>query len=220
MDLTFPPTDRDGVLRSALICGVLVGFSIAFADRPLATWSHAHLHGMFLFVWMTRIVEPVPDLALAGLAGYAIARLAGWRPGPVGQTLLAFCLATLLALALKDRIKYLCGRTWPETWTGANPSWIADGIFAWEPFHPGEGWRSFPSGHTTLIAAPMSVLWCRLRLHRARWLVPVPVILVAAGLIGADYHWLSDVIAGAFLGTAAGLGTIALLRGPFNADGA
>ena len=31
------------------------------------------------------------------------------------------------------------------------------------PFHGGQGWASFPSGHTTLATAPMAVLMIRLR---------------------------------------------------------
>jgi membrane-associated phospholipid phosphatase len=196
-------------LWAVLLCIVMVALSIAGLDRAVSTWSHADFHGLVGFIWLTRIVDPVPPLAALGLAGAGLAALAGWRPGRWGRVLIACCLATLVALAIKDQLKFAFGRTWPETWTNNNPSWIGNGVFGFQPFHGGQGWASFPSGHTTLMAAPMSILWQAL--PRWRWLWAGLVALVAIGLIGADYHWLSDIIAGAFLGAAAGIGMAALV---------
>lgn len=197
------------MLISGFACAALIGLSIAFLDRDIATWTHAHFHGVRFFVWLTWLVEPLPYLAVGLSAGMAVAMLSGWRPGKRGRQILACCLATLLALALKEQLKYYFGRTWPETWVDGNPSWIAQGVFSFQPFHGGQGWASFPSGHTTAAAAPMSVLW--LVFPRLRWLWAGFVILVAAGLLGADYHWLSDIIAGAFLGAACGAGMSAVI---------
>jgi membrane-associated phospholipid phosphatase len=61
-----------------------------------------------------------------------------------------------------------------------------------------------------VIAAPMSVFW--LIFPRWRWVWATIVALVAIGLLGADYHWLSDIIAGGFLGAACGAGMTNLLR--------
>ena len=38
------------------------------------------------------------------------------------------------------------------------------------------------------------------------------IALVVIGLLGADYHWLSDTIAGFYLGTAVAIGMVALLK--------
>jgi membrane-associated phospholipid phosphatase len=84
-----------------------------------------------------------------------------------------------------------------------NPSLIHDGVYGFNPFHEaGIAYASFPSGHTAAICALMSVLWiCYPRF----WPVYLAAILaVSIGLVGADYHFLSDVIAGAFVGTSAG----------------
>lgn len=183
---------------------VLTGLAVAFADRPLATWSHEALHGMAVFVWLTWIAEPTVPGAIVGLAVAGIAALAGWRPRRWGRALIAVCVATLVAVAIKDQLKFAFGRTWPETWTNANPSWIGGGVFGFFPFHGGQGWASFPSGHTTVIAAPMTALGRAL--GRWGWLCALPVALVAIGLIGADFHWLSDTLAGATLGLATGWG--------------
>jgi membrane-associated phospholipid phosphatase len=199
------------LLRLLVACAVLVGLAIAFADRSLATWAHGTLRDLALFPWMTRIVEPLPAAAALGLACAGVAAVAGWRPGPWGRALIAACLAVLVAAAIKDQLKVAFGRTWPETWTGNNPSWIANGVFGFFPFHGGAGWASFPSGHTTVAAAPSTVLWLASR--RWRWVGVVFVAVVAVGLIGADYHWLSDIIAGGWLGIASGAGMAAVVGG-------
>ena len=49
------------------------------------------------------------------------------------------CLATVAALGMKDQLKVLLGRTWPETWINNNPFWIGNGAFGFEPLHGGAG---------------------------------------------------------------------------------
>ena len=83
-------------------------------------------------------------------------------------------------------------------------------VFVFDFFHGGAGWAAFPSGHTTLITAPLAVLW--FAAPRWRWALPIPFLAVVVGLLGADYHWLADIIAGFFVGTASGIGAVALLR--------
>lgn len=210
MPAKLPPASR--ALLAVLSCPVLVLLCVAFVDRAVAGFSHAAFAGRTgAFDALTHIVDPLPPLAGLGVAAAGLAALLGWRPGPLGRTLLACCLATLLAIALKDQLKYAFGRLWPETWVEHNPSWIQDGAYGFFPFHGGRGWASFPSGHTTPVTAPASVLWARWPRWRA--LVAVPVALVLAGLFGADYHFVGDMVAGLYLGSACGLGALAVVAG-------
>ena len=92
-----------------------------------------------------------------------------------------------------------------------NPSLIRDGVYGFNPFHEaGIAYTSFPSGHTAAICALTSVLWiCYPRF----WPLYLALILaVSIGLVGADYHFLSDVIAGAFVGTSTGWMLVAVWR--------
>jgi membrane-associated phospholipid phosphatase len=125
---------------------------------------------------------------------------------------LALCIAVLVATVLKEELKFLFGRTWPETWVANNPSWIKDGVYRFEPLHGGRGWASLPSGHMALIAAPCTVLWI-LAPSAWRWLWAALMLAVAIGLIGADFHFVGDMIAGTFVGWACGIGAVALTRG-------
>ena len=187
-----------------LSCIILVGLAVAFVDRPTSTWAHATLHQMVVFPWFTHLADPTLPVAAAVLAAAGVGVLFRWPPPPWFKTLLACSLATVIAFVIKDQLKFVCGRLWPETWTDHNPSWIGTGAYGFFPFHGGEGWESFPSGHTTRITAFMAVLW--LRVPRLRWLWGTVVCLVALGLYGADYHFIGDIIAGAYLGAACAAG--------------
>ena len=197
-------------LVAALSCVVAVGLSIAFVDRAFATWTHTTFHGARFFVILTHIVDPILPAAALGLTVCAVMVMSGWRPGCVGRTFIACCIAALVAYAIKDQAKIAFGRLWPETWVNGNPSWISNGAYGFSPFHGGAGWGSFPSGHMTAIAAPLSVAWQRA--PRWRWLLVLLIMLVAIGLLGADYHFFGDVIAGVYLGAACGTGTLAALH--------
>jgi len=191
-------------IGAALACLALTALAVAFVDLPAATFAHEHLRGIAVFPWLTHLVDPLVPAAVIVLAVAAVG-VAGGRPLPAwARTLVACSLSVVIAVVIKDELKYACGRLWPETWTHGNPSWIGDGAHGFFPFHGGEGWESFPSGHMTRITAVMAVLW--LRLPRWRWLWAAPVALVAAGLFGANFHFIGDMIAGAGLGAACATG--------------
>jgi membrane-associated phospholipid phosphatase len=190
-------------------CPVLVVLAFELVDRPLASFAHEHFQGIAVFVWLTYLPEPLLPLASLALVGFAIAVALG-RAGLIAPVLVRCSVSLVVAKTLNDELKYAFGRTWPETWTNGNPSFIQDGAFGFMPFHGGAGFASFPSGHTTAICAVISVLW--LSWPRWCWIYPVPVALVAIGLLGADYHWLSDIIAGCYLGTAVGVTVVSASR--------
>lgn len=208
----FPDSNpvRRAFLRAAASGAVLIVLSIAFVDRPLSSWLHASFHQGRMFVGLTHIVDPIQPLAALGLIGAGIAAALGWRPGQRGRLWLAVCFATVAACLIKDDLKIAFGRTWPESWLGDNPSWIANGVFGFFPLHDGKGWLSFPSGHSTAVAAPLMVLWICVPRFRVLYVTLIGAVII--GLLGADFHWLSDIIAGFYLGLGSAVGTAALLQ--------
>jgi membrane-associated phospholipid phosphatase len=193
---------------AVLSCAVLVGLSVLFFDRPVAIL----MNGAFArsrWFWPLAGIGQVPlSLGVPALVVAVVAGSFGWRPQGRGWTAIASALAVTLAIAVKDQLKQAFGRTWPETWVNHNPSLIHDGVYGFFPFHGGPGWSSFPSGHTTAISAVVGVLWWRV--PHLRWVWALLVVLTGAGLIGADIHFLGDVIAGAYLGFACGCATLLL----------
>lgn len=197
-----PKNNARAVWISMAACAVLAATAIAVIDRPVADYAHAVWRTNTMFEAMTHIVDPIPVYAGAVTGGFALAALFGVRPGRRGMIALRIAIAILVAIALKEQLKFVFGRTWPETWTNNNPSYINDGVYGFFPLKgwgtAGRAYHSFPSGHMTAISvAAMSVA---LNWPRTKWLMMVPVAVVAIGMIGANYHWVSDLIAGAFLG--------------------
>ena len=105
----------------------------------------------------------------------------------------------------------LFGRPWPEAWTSRTPSWIGNHAYGFHFLHGSSALGSFPSGHMAQAAAIAAVVW--LRMPRIRWLGVVLATLVAAALWGADYHFVADIIAGAFLGATCGTFVVAVVCG-------
>ena len=188
---------------------LLTTFAIFVLDRFVATWSYQnHLRSYRIFDALTHLVDHLDALAIVSLVIFGLlAALGGWRPGARALIAIEACLSIIIAIAVKEWLKVLCGRTWPETWTDNNPSWISNHVFGFFPLHGGEGWHSFPSGHSTIMAALMGVLWWRL--PRWRWAWWIPLALVVVGLLGANYHWVGDIIAGIYIGVSVSFSVVA-----------
>lgn len=179
-------------------------------DRPIALAAYRYHAYQGTFANLTYIPEPLTPLACVVFFGLGLWLLAE-RPLPAWASVAFLCsISVLVAELTKSQLKYVFGRTWPETFVQSNPSFIRDGAYGFNFFHGGPGYASFPSGHTTAICALVSVLW--ITVPRGRPIYVLTVLAVVIGLIGADYHFLSDIIAGGFLGTSIGWMTVALWR--------
>jgi membrane-associated phospholipid phosphatase len=182
----------------AAFCAV----SVAWFDRPIAFFVHRELGQPFFLTQLPRISEWLVGaasivfvlLGLRGLTGRPLSRLEA--------VILLSGLSIIVSAALKNELKFVFGRTWPETWTNNNPSLIRDGVYSFNFFRSGRAYEAFPSGHTAAVCSAMSVLWLSYR--RSRVFCAVAVLLVIVGLIGSDFHFLSDVVAGAFVGASTG----------------
>lgn len=103
--------------------------------------------------------------------------------------------AVPLAYILKGIFKYVFGRTNTRVWL-ANQ---ASDDFHW--FHGGGDYSGFPSGHMTVFSAFLAAIW--VIYPRYRSISCSLVLLLGVALIVTDYHFLSDVIAGTYLGLIA-----------------
>lgn len=201
---------------AALIATVIiVAISYQWLDRPIAEFFHQGLRTSHSGIWkrLTYIPNPLIPLALITFCVCSLRALA--RPSfPNYHTAAFVCSLSVIATEVaKDQLKFLFGRTWPESWTGSNPSFIRDGVYGFNFLQGGGSYQSFPSGHMAAVCAILSVLW--LWYPRLKVLWTIVGIVVGAGLVGANYHFLSDVVAGAFLGISAGWLVQSIWRGKF-----
>jgi len=197
---------------SFAMCVVLVAASYAWVDQPLATVLHGKLPSGFIF----RLGAHLPDVMLPAAVALAVLLPAFFLSGlrrRLGPALLLCGGAYVISSAVKWALKLSFGRTWPETWVHNNPSFLRDGVYGFAPFHGGAGWTAFPSGHMTVTMALAVVAW-----QLWPWARPLTVLAVLAMeclLVGMNFHWLSDTIAGAWVGTACGVLTLKLARDRF-----
>jgi membrane-associated phospholipid phosphatase len=181
---------------------IMVVVAYYWLDRPIALLAHGELGNYKFFDYLTRIPEmlaPIGVVAFAALGLHAAVKRALTKL----ETVVLLCgISLTMAGAVKDQLKYVFGRTWPDTWINRNLSFIHDGVYGFNPFHGGTGYASFPSGHTTAICAVMSVLWICYPQFKIIYMALIAA--VAIGLLGANFHFLGDIIAGGFLGLTTG----------------
>jgi membrane-associated phospholipid phosphatase len=171
-------------------------------DRPIALFVHAHGYHHHLFRRLTRIPEALAALSFVLFLALAFSALGGRRLSRLPTVLLICATSLAVAVMIKDLLKGAFGRTWPETWSGYYPSFIGDGSYGFHPFHGGGAYESFPSGHAAMACTVMTVLW--ICYPRFRPLYALCMVAASVGLVGANFHFLSDVIAGSYLGISAG----------------
>ena len=190
-------------LTAFVATAAVVTLCYFYVDRPVAFFAHANtVPNRRYFDMLTRISEYLFVTAAIAFVVFGLRTLvtARWHKW---QAVLLLCGITLaVAETIKDELKFAFGRTWPETWINNNPSLIGNGTYGFNPFHGGGGYNSFPSGHTTAACAVAAVLW--VAYPKLRPLCVLMVAAVVVGLIGADYHFVSDIVAGGFLGASTG----------------
>ena len=140
------------------------------------------------------------------MAAVAIVLVVAWRLWKKGGPLQTGCLAVSVDLAaihvLKPVAKWACGRYWPESWAPDRPSWIGSGDYGFHPFHAGPAYEAFPSGHALVVFSVAAILW--FSYPRWRWCYALVCAAIAAALVGLNYHFVGDVVAGGVLGSIAG----------------
>jgi len=177
--------------------------AIRYFDRPVAIYLHdanPDLYALF---------SVVTDFGLAG--GYLIAALLAaislWAAGRRARDpnraarlrrLAAVPMFLFLSVAVSglvtDALKIVFGRSRPKLFFG-------DGIygFTWLNLEP--RYWSFPSGHTATafaIATALFLLWPR---FLPLYVIFAALITVSRAVVGE--HYVSDALAGAFIGVAA-----------------
>jgi membrane-associated phospholipid phosphatase len=189
-------------VMAVVACATLVVFCYYFVDRPVAYFVYDHRTAQL--DGLKQLTEPPPlaqswsPLVLAALA----VRLAfgPWKRWQLA--LFVACVSVIVADQFRESMGDLFGRDWPETWHNNNPSLIGNGTYGFHPFQVGDDTGSFPSGHAARILGFATVFW--LAIPRNRWLCVLIAVPMLIALVGMNYHFVGDVIAGSALGGIVG----------------
>ncbi len=176
--------------------------SYQWLDRPIAVIFHQTVARPEPFAQLTHLPDPFIPLAVIVFISLGLWNLSGRMLSRVQNCTLLCSISLIVAETTKAQLKFIFGRTWPDTWIHDNPSFLRDGVYGFNFFHGGPEYASFPSGHMAVTCAVASVL--SIYFPKGRTLYVLGALAVAAGLIGANYHFLSDVIAGSFIGVSSG----------------
>lgn len=190
-------------IGAGLVCAGLVVFGVAFVDRPLSRFDYDVVGRHELVRAFQAYPEHLTQLASAMLVVLGLARVFRGELPRLPLTAFTASLSIVSASAIANQLKIVFSRTWPETFVNNNPSFIQDGIYGFFWFHGGWGWGSFPSGHT--VAAMSFLAVPAIAYPKWRLACLILVLLEALALWAQDYHFFSDIVAGAFLGGAVAL---------------
>ncbi|HTH96237.1 MAG TPA: phosphatase PAP2 family protein [Stellaceae bacterium] len=217
-DHGFHPARRTVILHAATWIAFIV--SVLWIDQPVA-WSF-HNDGDLPLRWLDWITRwglggrwlvPTGIITIACLIVANAPRMADTRERWIAWAHVPGYLFLCVALSgiVADIVKVLVGRTRPKIL-------FHDAQFTWAPFSGGGlAWHadhwSFPSGHSATVASMamgLALLWPRHVV--AYWMLAGLVIYSRVAL---TQHYVSDVIAGTWLGVVTSL----YLAGVFRRSG-
>jgi membrane-associated phospholipid phosphatase len=185
---------------------IAVVVCIAYIDRPVAEFFDTHLRHTTTWVWLDRALAPLDIVVVAALLflfGSGAFVMSGCLLGSWTRIPLLCSWAAMWATAAVIIFKHIFGRAWPD------PTYVQSHLYGFRLLHGGPHWESFPSGTAAISSAIASVLW--IVMPRWRAIVALIVALLCAAVVITNYHWVGDVIAGAFLGTSIGWMTVRLV---------
>ena len=179
---------------SLVACAAVVAFLFVRIDVPTALrfWNAGRLLSPLSEGFGVTVILSAES---AVILFTVLARLVRGHISVFAETLAIACLASMCAYVINDHVlKVFFGVPTPtDVIHGARHSfklWMVSEN------------SSFPSGHMALARAFAGVF---MRLYRASiWPLSALLLLAALLLLVGDWHFLSDIIAGAFLGTSAG----------------
>ena len=192
---------------AAVITILVVAVCVVFVDKPIASLSYRVIGHLIIVQEFAGTPSFFGPLEIVILAIFLLRRITLYQLAHA-DAVLVLCEASLLATKLSvSQMKYAFGRTWP---LHGHPSFLIDGAYGFNFFTSGRQFEAFPSGHTASICALASVLW--MTYPRFRPLYAAGAAGMAIALVAGDFHFLSDVLAGGFLGISIALLAFAAWR--------
>lgn len=184
-----------GLLLAAAIC--LAGF--LGLDLRLAALA---ARALSLAPALSEHVSDIPDLlfpfttvlVLLSWSAHLSLRRRG-RPQPWSALSLRIGISLPIAFCAKAILKVVFGRINARVWLSAPQ------LYGFHWFHGGGDFAGFPSGHMAVFTPiALALAWA---FPGQRKLFAAGLVLLALALLITDYHFLSDVAMGAYLGILA-----------------
>jgi membrane-associated phospholipid phosphatase len=192
-----------------MVCTILVMISYLYIDKPLAEFMYRHFdlvsyekirQSLISVSQILHFLVPVLIILLI------LKKLISDHLSKLQLTVLAIAINLIVTDNIKDLLKLAFGRYHLIMDVKNMHDWLQSPRYGFHPFNGGIAYQSFPSGHTAAIFAAMAIIW--IVYPKWRWFSVISCAAVMSCLLIFNYHFLSDVIAGAFLGILTGMYTV------------
>jgi membrane-associated phospholipid phosphatase len=175
-----------------------------YVDRPLAR-ALTSLRLLRRLLWAAPMDVPIFIIVAVVAIVFALGHRCSGRPAArwmTAATVAAMALIVSLAVT-KYALKPIFGRIAPS-------AYLYQGRYGFRWFEGGNGLGSLPSAHAAEAAAAVSVFWVS---HpRWRWAYVALLLPFMFLLMVGQWHYLSDLIGGLYVGAVVGTGTHAAWR--------
>jgi lipid A 4'-phosphatase len=199
------------------LAGMTVLAAAAFAasylwlDRPVATYfASAGPHTVAIFAFVTLFGLSTGYLVIAAATAFVLAIRARSAADPSRHAGLARSAWRAAFVFVAVALPGLFGDILKPVFGRARPRLLADGTFGFTWHGARAVYWSFPSGHAiTIVALAVALALIERRLLP---LYVVAALLVMASRVVLGLHYVSDVVAGAYIGWIGVLATAAAMR--------
>jgi len=196
-------------LIAFVVCTVIVVLCIAYVDFSAAafieknirhTASGAMLEHAFLYVDVL-VLLPLIFMLACGLWALSGRHIAAWTEIP-----LLCCWSMVWCVVVALVLKHLFGRTASEIWVAGRTDFTGSGFSSFHLLHGTIGQQGFPSGTASITASIVSVVW--ILAPKLRPVTILALLIFSTTVVLVNFHYVSDVIAGIFLGCTIGSMTV------------
>lgn len=171
-----------------------------FVDRQVVWFAHEHnLRQYSILYFFSDYLVNIINFTIFFFYIYYFIKMLLKNVSDFDARFLLVANAIVIGQFIKEILKGVFGRYWAETFRNNNPSLIRDNVYGFNWFKFDSSYASFPSGHATFIFSFVVCMW--ILFPKYRWLYSILAFLVVVGQLLQYFHYASDLIAGALLGT-------------------
>lgn len=169
-------------------------------DRQVVWYAYEHnLRQYHILYFFSDYIVNIISFGIFIFYLYFFVKLALKKVSNFDSRFILVANAMVIGQFIKEILKGVFGRYWAETFRNNNPSLIRDNAYGFNWFKFDSSYASFPSGHATFIFSIAVSMW--ILFPKYRWFYGILTFLVIAAQLLQYFHFASDLIAGALLGT-------------------
>ncbi|QLE78758.1 phosphatase PAP2 family protein [Francisella sp. Scap27] len=184
----------------SLVSLVFIVICYFFVDRQVVWFVYGHDLRQYsiLYVFSDYLVDLI-NFLIFGFYIYYFGKLLSKNISDFDAKFVLVANAVVIGQFIKEILKGIFGRYWAATFKNNNLSLIHDNAYGFNWFKFDGNYASFPSGHATFIFSFIVALW--ILFPKYRLIYAILAFLVISAQLLQYFHFASDLIAGALLGT-------------------